>query len=223
MLRLGTRLSSWKTTAIPDRLASAGLANRTGRPSRRISPASGRSTPPRIFINVLLPAPFSPISACTSPRFSWKLTSFTARTPGKSLVTPRSSRMLSWGICYREDRLLPHEILVVLVVNDDYPGINDGRNAGHARLLIVGRDGHRMVVHVKKYLQRIERHERSLLSDRSRYHSIFDSLEHFVPSVHRDNLDGTFFSCLADSCRSAASTGCLHATDACQIGIFLQK
>ena len=31
-------------------------------------PASGRSRPPRILISVLLPAPFSPTSACTSPR-----------------------------------------------------------------------------------------------------------------------------------------------------------
>ena len=35
-------------------------------PSTRISPALGATTPPRIFISVLLPAPFSPISPSTS-------------------------------------------------------------------------------------------------------------------------------------------------------------
>ena len=39
----------------------------TGCPAIRISPPSGGWTPPRIFISVLLPAPFSPISASTSP------------------------------------------------------------------------------------------------------------------------------------------------------------
>ena len=36
-------------------------------PSTRIVPPSGRITPVRIFTSVLLPAPFAPSSACTSP------------------------------------------------------------------------------------------------------------------------------------------------------------
>src|SRR6185369_11211426 len=40
-------------------------------------------------MSVDLPAPFSPISACTSPRRTSKETSSTARTPGKLLVTLR--------------------------------------------------------------------------------------------------------------------------------------
>src|SRR4051812_4982776 len=43
-----------------------------------------------MFESVLLPAPFSPSSACTSPaRISSSTASF-ASTPGKRLVTPRS-------------------------------------------------------------------------------------------------------------------------------------
>jgi len=37
-------------------------------PSKRTTPESGLMTPPRILISVLLPAPFSPTSACTSPK-----------------------------------------------------------------------------------------------------------------------------------------------------------
>src|SRR5258707_12906403 len=39
---------------------------------------------------VLLPAPFSPSSACTSPAWISRSTSAFATTPGKRLVTPRS-------------------------------------------------------------------------------------------------------------------------------------
>ena len=42
-------------------------AARYGAPSSSSVPASGRSAPASTFISVLLPAPFSPSSACTSP------------------------------------------------------------------------------------------------------------------------------------------------------------
>src|SRR3954454_4416665 len=45
-----------------------------------------------MFISVDLPAPFSPSSACTSPRRRSKSTASFARTPGKRFVMPRSSR-----------------------------------------------------------------------------------------------------------------------------------
>src|SRR5579884_2238297 len=45
-----------------------------------------------MFISVDLPAPFSPSSACTSPLRRSKSTWSFARTPGKRLVMPRSSR-----------------------------------------------------------------------------------------------------------------------------------
>src|SRR5438128_740951 len=45
-----------------------------------------------MFISVDFPAPFSPSSACTSPSRRSKSTRSFARTPGKRLVIPRSSR-----------------------------------------------------------------------------------------------------------------------------------
>ncbi|CAM2339414.1 hypothetical protein BVIET440_180125 [Burkholderia vietnamiensis] len=44
-----------------------------------------------IFISVDLPAPFSPISACTVPRRTRNCTPSSATTPGKDLPTPRTS------------------------------------------------------------------------------------------------------------------------------------
>src|SRR6476661_7025414 len=44
-----------------------------------------------MFIRVLLPAPFSPSSAWTSPRRRSKSTSSLASTPGKRLTIPRAS------------------------------------------------------------------------------------------------------------------------------------
>ena len=43
-------------------------ATRRSTPSMRIVPPLGSTTPPRIFISVDLPAPFSPIRPITSPR-----------------------------------------------------------------------------------------------------------------------------------------------------------
>jgi len=62
-VRAGITLNSWWTTAIPRAIASCGLRRVTGCPWKKISPASAVYTPERIFISVLLPAPFSPITA----------------------------------------------------------------------------------------------------------------------------------------------------------------
>ena len=55
-----TRFNSWWMMPIAFRSAAAGSWNRTGLPPISIEPESGRKTPPRIWISVLLPAPFSP-------------------------------------------------------------------------------------------------------------------------------------------------------------------
>ena len=46
-------------------------------------------------MSVDLPAPFSPISACTLPARTLTLTSSRALTPGKLLEMPRISTMLT--------------------------------------------------------------------------------------------------------------------------------
>ncbi len=51
-------------------------------PSTRMRPWLGAVTPPRIFISVDLPAPFSPTRPMISPGATDRLTSARAVTPG---------------------------------------------------------------------------------------------------------------------------------------------
>jgi hypothetical protein len=85
---VGTRFTSWYTVLIPSRSASRGELGRIAAPSSVIVPASGACTPVSTLMSVLFPAPFSPMSACTSPRRSVSRASSRARTPGKVFTTP---------------------------------------------------------------------------------------------------------------------------------------
>src|SRR5262249_50376747 len=71
--------------------------------------------PPRIFIRVDLPAPFSPTTASTSPRPSRKLTSCSACTPGNALQMPRASSRKSATTdppnCFTRRHLLARQLL----------------------------------------------------------------------------------------------------------------
>src|SRR5262249_38142557 len=90
--KYSTRPSSWYTVSIPASRASSGLANLTGFPATRISPASGGWTPDRHLISVDLPAPFSPTSAVTSPSSAQSETPSSAVTPPKCFVSRTASR-----------------------------------------------------------------------------------------------------------------------------------
>src|SRR3954468_13675019 len=90
-VKLSASMKCWCTMPMPAAIASLGLRRCTSRPSTRIWPSSGRCMPYSVFINVDLPAPFSPTMACTSPRATRSSMSLLATTPGKRLVIPRSS------------------------------------------------------------------------------------------------------------------------------------
>ncbi len=77
-LRFGASESSWWMIEMPWSRASVEEENVTGLPSRMISPEVGWITPERIFIRVDLPAPFSPKSVVTRPRWMSKLTPLSA-------------------------------------------------------------------------------------------------------------------------------------------------
>src|SRR5947207_15608237 len=64
------------------------------RPSKRIAPPSLPRLPEIWPMRVVLPAPFGPIRACTSPGFSSSVTSSVATTPPKRFETFLSSSML---------------------------------------------------------------------------------------------------------------------------------
>src|ERR1700745_3933493 len=78
--------------AIPAARASRAERKRCSRPSRRKRPENSGCTPARIFISVLLPAPFSPTRPWISPGRSAKSTPRSASTPPKVLPIPFSSR-----------------------------------------------------------------------------------------------------------------------------------
>src|ERR1051326_643170 len=60
-------------------------------PTMLIWPSSGRYSPARMLISVVLPAPFSPSRACTSPHRAAKSMPVLAATPGKALSMRRIS------------------------------------------------------------------------------------------------------------------------------------
>src|SRR5919112_5419894 len=72
--------------ATPSSFATRGELLTTVRPSIRSSPPSGSTAPVMILISVDLPAPFSPMSACTSPARSSSEALFRACTPAYDLV-----------------------------------------------------------------------------------------------------------------------------------------
>src|SRR5713101_2774157 len=78
-------------TATPRRCALPGSRITVSRPSRRMLPASGRCAPASTLMSVLLPAPFSPNRANTSPARNSKSTLRSACTPGNDFSMPRIS------------------------------------------------------------------------------------------------------------------------------------
>ncbi len=90
-VRCGLRCVSWKTVAMPSARLCATLVGGLSTPSTTTVPARIGSVPVSAPMRVDLPAPFSPMSACTSPGRSARSTPSSTRTPESSTVIPRSS------------------------------------------------------------------------------------------------------------------------------------
>src|ERR1051325_3180672 len=73
---------------MPRRTRWCGARPVMSRPSRKIAPAVGRSTPVRRLISVVLPAPFGPISAWRAPFWTASETSSVATMPPKFFSSP---------------------------------------------------------------------------------------------------------------------------------------
>ena len=95
-----TSIKCWWIIPIPCEIASWGEWKATRLSLRRISPPSGRYKPAKTFINVLLPAPFSPNSACTCPSRQTKSTWSIASTPGKRFTIARISKAVGDSVIY---------------------------------------------------------------------------------------------------------------------------
>src|SRR5437667_4768227 len=89
---------------MPSDLATRGELWVIGWPFNSISPLSGYTAPVMILIRVDLPAPFSPISACTSPARNSNEAFLSACTPAYDLsISMARSRawfdMIRVGMC----------------------------------------------------------------------------------------------------------------------------
>src|SRR5215212_8554772 len=93
-LNVGNGRTIWKVRPMPRRHTSSGGSRSIPTPWNAMRPWSGLNTPAIRLNNVVLPAPFGPITAKTAPSGTEKLTSATARRPWKffeTLVTSRST------------------------------------------------------------------------------------------------------------------------------------
>src|SRR6185295_11965602 len=86
-------LVRWNERDTPRRGMSNGRVPVMSRPSRWSLPLVGVSCPDRRLTNVDLPAPFGPMTACSSRAFSVSVTSRTARRPPNDLDRPSVARM----------------------------------------------------------------------------------------------------------------------------------
>src|SRR5688572_16142858 len=82
--------------AMPRARDVAGLIAATVCPRTDSVPESAGTAPVITLIRVDFPAPFSPISACTSPAARSNDTSDNARTPAYDLVTCRAESSGTW-------------------------------------------------------------------------------------------------------------------------------
>src|SRR3954452_4030256 len=113
----------WNVRATPSRLTTCVFFPMTltgtapGRATSRISPSCGRYTPVSELNSDVLPAPFGPMTARTSPRRICRLTSSRLVTPPKRRVMPRTSNTRSSaGACAASAAGVP------VMGSDPFPG-----------------------------------------------------------------------------------------------------
>src|SRR3954447_6332404 len=87
------RRSVWKVRAIPRAVIWCASRPTMLRPSKRMSPESGRYRPVMRLKSVVLPAPLGPITLTISPSSTCRSSSEMTCRPPKSIDTLRSSRM----------------------------------------------------------------------------------------------------------------------------------
>ena len=97
-VRWGNVAEIWNDRMSPSRATLAGGIRVMSRPLRRMWPEVGCRNFVMRLKQVVLPAPFGPIRAWMLPRFTFRLTSSTARKPLKSLIRPSVSMTADWSM-----------------------------------------------------------------------------------------------------------------------------
>src|ERR1041385_2857215 len=113
--------------------------------AKTMRPASGRRSPASWPMNVVLPAPFGPMTACVSPSRTSKSIASLARSAPKLFVRPRTSSMENSGKAALEENHRQHEqrsrdplpvlgpALEDLLCDEEHEGAEHRtRRAGHA-------------------------------------------------------------------------------------------
>ena len=93
-VRSGKAPAAGRSPRCPARATAPGSCAATDAAEHASVPASGATAPVTILISVVLPAPFSPTSAWTSPARSSNDTPWRARTPAYDLVMPVAEKQL---------------------------------------------------------------------------------------------------------------------------------
>ena len=94
-VRWGNTAEIWNDRTSPSRATSAGLRLVMSRPLNVIRPPVGAMNFDSMLKQVVLPAPFGPISAWIVPRLTRSETSLTARKSPKLLLRPSVTRTSS--------------------------------------------------------------------------------------------------------------------------------
>src|SRR5665213_482741 len=191
--------SSWWTMPMPARSASRGFSKWTGRPSTKISPASGAWMPASILPSVLLPAPFSPHSAWQEPRAMSKPTSCRARAPGKLLPILRKPMSGEDGSNIDESSDKVGRLLQLQIFLGDVGEAPQAQLAGPGPERVDG-DAHRIhgddfghVPFVEQLVDDLRDADVSpkirRLREQHRRQSLFDVGKLGRQGIHRDDLD----------------------------------
>src|ERR1041384_234979 len=204
--------------SIPSALASRGERISTGWLLILIVPPSRAIAPPRIFISVDLPAPFSPINATISPAPTLRLTLLSATTPGNRLLTSSiwsmggfsvtvfaadehgrhgfnalNSLSVSVSICGLAS---PTELIDLFLKSVDVGFLDCQRRhenlfaRGHDRLVAVQVFRHQLDRAITKLVR--------LLHDSRVNRSFLNAFERRIFFVERDDLHLTGFVCFLD-------------------------
>src|SRR5262245_1022649 len=131
----GTRRSSCGMVTIPAAIASRGLAKWRSSPLTRMTPRSGRCTPPRMRISVDLPAPFSPTTAWISPNATAKSTLWSASVAPNCLLTP-SALAAGWVIASSRHERHLHLRVGQPPVLDDHIIVERHRAVAHRDIVV---------------------------------------------------------------------------------------
>src|SRR5262245_46806876 len=111
------------------------------RPSKRMRPASGASSPASWPISVVLPAPLGPMTACSSPFGTLSEIASEATTPPKRLLRPSISSMAS-------GTARTHEQAVDAAAREQY---DEQEDRADDDLPIFGDAGQRLLQHQQRH------------------------------------------------------------------------